>query len=125
MFYSYRDPSLFSELTNKNYVDGSTGESTTLSIHQTLENYLKVTVGDAVYNLTEYGRIRITDATIMAHPNQGAYILQQWNTKIKIKNQCKNTEEISIIININTGSRYVGYIVTTNWHMLNVYRDKF
>ena len=41
-----RDPSSDSELAKKNYVDDSIGEGNVLRFNQTLQNYLKVSVGN-------------------------------------------------------------------------------
>ena len=48
-----RNPSSDNEVSNKNYVDDSIGEGTLLRFNQTLQNYLKVTVGNTTYNLTK------------------------------------------------------------------------
>ena len=47
-----RNPNSDDELSNKKYVDDSIGEGTILRFNQTLENYLKVSVGNDTYNLT-------------------------------------------------------------------------
>ena len=52
-----RDPVLDNELSNNKYVDDSIGECTILRFNQTLQNYLKVSVGSNSYNLTKYDRI--------------------------------------------------------------------
>ena len=49
-----RDPSSDIELANKKYVDASIGEGNVLRFNQTLENYLKVSIDNDVYNLTKY-----------------------------------------------------------------------
>ena len=66
-----RNPSLVNEVSNKKYVDESKGEGTLLRFNQTLENYLKVTVGNDTYNLTENKKIQITDTTYLKFPNVG------------------------------------------------------
>ena len=48
-----RDPSSDNELANKKYFDNSIGEGTLLRFNQTLEIYLKVSVGNDTYNLTK------------------------------------------------------------------------
>ena len=60
-----RSPNLDNKLSNKKYVDDSLGEGTLHGINQILENYLKVSVGNDVYNLTKYYKIQITDTTII------------------------------------------------------------
>ena len=76
-----RDPSSDNELANKKYIDDSIGEGTLLRFNQTLENYLKVSVGNDTYNLTKYDKIPITDTTIIKYPNIGGYLLQNWDIK--------------------------------------------
>ena len=49
-----RDTNLDNELSKKKYVDGSIVEGTLLKFNQTLENYLKVSVGNDTYNITKY-----------------------------------------------------------------------
>ena len=81
-----RDPNLDNELSNKKYVDNSIGEGTLLRFNQTLENYLKVSVGNDTYNLTKYNKIQITDTTEIKFPNIGSDLLQKWNIKCNNKN---------------------------------------
>ena len=51
-----------------------------------MENYLKVSVGNDAYNLTNYEKIQITDTTILKASNNGGYLLQNWVTKCNDKN---------------------------------------
>ena len=48
-----RIPNSGNELLNKNYLHGELGKNTVHRINQTLENYLKVSVGNDTYNLTK------------------------------------------------------------------------
>ena len=80
-----RDPNLDNELSNKKYVDNSIGEGTLLRFNQTLENYLKVSVGNDTYNLTKYNKIQILDTTEIKYPNIGSDLLQKWNIKCNNK----------------------------------------
>ena len=57
-----------------------------LRFNQTLQNYLKVSVGSDIYNLTKYNKIQLTDITIIKYPNSGGYLLQNWNIKCNDKN---------------------------------------
>ena len=82
-----KTPSSDDELSNKKYVDDSIGEGTILRFNQTLQNYLKVSVGNDTYNLTKYDRIQITDATKTKYPNAGGYLLQNWVIKCNDKNK--------------------------------------
>ena len=47
------DPISDRELANKKYVDNSVGDNNVLRFNQTLENYLKVSVGNDTYNLSK------------------------------------------------------------------------
>ena len=69
-----RNLSSDNELSNKKFVDDSIGEGTLLRFYQTLENYLKVSVGNNPYNLTKHDKIQITDTTIIKYPNTGGYL---------------------------------------------------
>ena len=66
-----RNPNLDNELANKKYTDDSIGEGTIVRFNQTLENYLKVSVGNETSNLTKYDKIQVTDTTIIKYPNTG------------------------------------------------------
>ena len=82
----YRNPSADNELSNKKYVDDSIGEGTIVRFNQTLQNYLKVSVGNDIYNLSKYDKVQITDTTEMRYPNIGSDLLQKWNIKCNNKN---------------------------------------
>ena len=81
-----RKPSSDNELASKKYVDDSIEEGTLLRFNQTLQNYLKVSVGNDIYNLTKYDKIQITDITEMRYPNIGSDLLQKWIIKCNNKN---------------------------------------
>ena len=81
-----RNPNLDNELANKKYIDDELDNNTVLRFNQTLQNYLKVSVGNNTYNLTKYDRIQITDTTIIKYPNTGGYLLQNWVIKCNDKN---------------------------------------
>ena len=80
-----RNPNQYNELSNKNYVDDSIGEDTIVRFNQTLQNYLKVSVGNDTYNLTKYDRIQNTDTTNIKYPNTGGCLLQSWIIKCNDK----------------------------------------
>ena len=73
-----RNPTSDNEITNKKYVDGELDKNTIVRFSQTLQNYLKVSVGNDTYNLTKYDKIQITDTMIIKYPNSGGYLLQNW-----------------------------------------------
>ena len=52
-----RGPSSDNELANKKYVDDSIGDGNVLRFNRTLENYLRVSVGNDVYNIRNYDKI--------------------------------------------------------------------
>ena len=106
-----RNPNLDNELSNKKYVDNSIGEVTLLRFNQTLENYLKVSVGNDIYNLTKYDKIQITDTTEMRYPNIGSDLLQKWNIKCNNKN---NVSKISDFIKSSKTSPPTGNSGATN-----------
>ena len=97
-----RDPSSDNELSTKKYVDDQLDKNTILKFNQTLENYLKVSVGNDIHNLTKYDKIQITDTTIIRSPNEGKYLLQNWNIiysdikgNAKLNNIIKSTKTTS------------------------------
>ena len=81
-----RNPILDNELANKKYIDDELDKNTILRFNQTLQNYLKVSVGNDTYNLTKYDKVQITDTTEMKYPNIGSDLLQKWNIKCNNKN---------------------------------------
>ena len=94
-----RNPISDNEITNKKYVDDSIGECTMLRFNQTLQNYLKVSVGNDTYNLTKYDKIQLTDSTIIKNGNSGNSVLPYWkiicsdkNNNGKITNFVKSTK---------------------------------
>ena len=70
-----RDPTSDNELVNKKLVDESIDNGNMLRFNQTLQNYLKVSVGNDTYNLTKHDKIQITDTIIIKYPNTGGYLL--------------------------------------------------
>ena len=57
--------------------------------------YLKVSVGNDIYNVNKYDKIRITDNTIIKSASSGGYLLQNWKTNFNDKN---NTGKIGSFI---------------------------
>ena len=90
------------ELPTKSYIDSLHEENernrrdlgldfynesnTLLKFNQTLQNYLKVSVGNDTYNLTKYDKIQLIDYTEIRSPNIGLNLLPKW----RIKNLNKN-----------------------------------
>ena len=81
-----RDPTSDNELSNKRYIDDEIDKNTIVRFSQTLSNYLKVSVGNDTYNLTKYNKIQLTDTTTIKYPNNGGYLLQNWNIRCNDKN---------------------------------------
>ena len=91
---SLTSPRTIIELPTQSYVDSLHGEnersrrdlgldfydesSTLVRFNQTLQNYLKVSVGNDTYNLTKYNKVSITDITETKFPNSGNALLQKW-----------------------------------------------
>ena len=48
-----RNPNLDNKLANKKYIDDELDKNTVLRFNQTLQNYLRVSVGNDIYNLTK------------------------------------------------------------------------
>ena len=105
-----RNPTSDNELAKK-HVDDSIGERNFLTFNQTLENYLKVSVKNDTYNLTDYDKIQITDTTTIKYPNTGGYLLQNWVKKCNDKT--KNGKIRNFIKKTKTNSP-TGYSGATN-----------
>ena len=86
-----RNPTSDNEVSNKKYIDDELDKNTILRFNQTLSNYLKVSVGNDIYNLTKYDKIQIIDITESKYPNIGSDLLQKGNIK------CNNKSNFSKI----------------------------
>ena len=73
-------------VSNKKYIDDELDKNTIVRFNQTLENYLKLSVGNDIYNLTKYNKIHLTDTTIIKYPNTGGYLLPGWRIFCNDKN---------------------------------------
>ena len=73
-----RNPISDNEVSNKKYIDDSVREGTLVRFNQTLQNYLKISVGNDTYNLTKYDKIQLTDSTIIKSGNSGNSVLPYW-----------------------------------------------
>ena len=92
------NPTDDNHVSNKNYIDDELDKKTILRFIQTLQNYLKVSVGNDKYNLTRYDKIQLTDTTIIKIGNSGDSLLPYWkivcydkNNNGKISNFIKST----------------------------------
>ena len=70
-----KNPSLDNEVSSKKYIDDEFDKNTILRFNQSLESYLKVSVGNDTYNLTKYDKIQLKDITTMKTGNTGGYLL--------------------------------------------------
>ena len=64
---------------NKKYIDDELDKSTIVRFNQTLQNYLKVSIGSDKYILTKYDKMQLTDVTEIKYLNTGSNLLQKWN----------------------------------------------
>ena len=111
-----REPCSDNELANKKYVDESLGGGNLSRFNQTLQNYLKVSVGNDTYNLTKYDKIQITDTTIIKYPNTGGYLLQNWLIKCNDKN---NNSKIQNFIKSTKTNSPTGYSGAESLHPID------
>ena len=101
-----KNPSSNDELANKKYIDDSIGEGTLLRFNQTLQNYLKTSVGNDTYNLTKYDKIQIIDTTEIKYPNIGSHLLQKWNFECNNKNNVSEVGDFSKSKKTNSPTGY-------------------
>ena len=87
------NPTDNNHVINKKYIDDELDKNTILRFNQTLQNYLKVSVGIDTYNLTKYNKIQLTDTTIIKYPNTAGYLLQNWNIRCNDKNDSSKTQK--------------------------------
>ena len=80
------NPTEDNHVSNKRYTDDEPDKKTMVRFNETLQNYLKVSVGNDTYNLTKYDKIQLTDTTFMKTPNSGGYLLPYWKTICNDKN---------------------------------------
>ena len=80
-----RNPSLDNEVSNKRYIDDEVDKHTIIRFNQTLEKYLKVSVGNDIYNFTKYNKLSINDITEIKFSYSGIDSSQEWNNYCKKK----------------------------------------
>ena len=102
------DPNLDNEASNKKYLDDSKGEGSILRFNQSLQNYLKVSVGNDTYNLTKNDKIKITDTTNINYPNTGGYLRQNWIIKCNDRNSNGKKQNFIISTKTNSPAGYTG-----------------
>ena len=79
------NPSDDNHVSDKKYVDNELDKNTIVRFNQTLQNYLKISVGNDTYNLTKYNKIQLIDVTEIRYLNTGSNLLQKW--KIRCSNK--------------------------------------
>ena len=80
------NPTDDNHVSNKKYIDDELDKNTIVRFNQTLENYLKVSVGNVIYKLAKCEKVNITDITDMRNPNAGPSFLQKLKLKCLNKN---------------------------------------
>ena len=70
------EPTSNNELANEKYIDDELDENTVLRFTQTLQDYLKVSVGNDTYNLAKYDKLQITDTRLIKFGNTGANLMK-------------------------------------------------
>ena len=72
------NPTADNQVSTKKYIDDQLDKNTIVRFNQTLQNYLKVSVGNDTYILTKYDKIHLTDVTEIRYPCSGIDLLQKW-----------------------------------------------
>ena len=103
-----RNPTSDNEVSNKKYIDDELDKKTKVRFNQTLQNYLKVSVGNDTYNLTKNDKIQIIDTTEMRYPNIGSDLLQKWNIKCNNKNNQSRITDFIKSTKTNSPTGYSG-----------------
>ena len=89
------NPTADNHVSNKKYIDDELDKNTILRFNQTLENYLKVSIGDDIYNSAKFDIMNITDITEIKNPNTGQSLQQKW--KLKCLNKSYNAKINTIL----------------------------
>ena len=105
------DPTDDNHVSNKKNIDDELDKNTTVRFNQTLQNYLKVSVGNDIYNLTKYDKVRLVDLTTMRTGNWGGYLLPPWRIFCNGKN---NIGKITNIIRSTKTNSPTGDSVATS-----------
>ena len=72
-----RNPVLVEEVSNKKDVGDESNKCTILKFNQTLQNYVKDSVGNTVFNLTKNDRKQIIDTTNNKDSSSRGYLLRK------------------------------------------------
>ena len=74
------------ELTSKMYVDNQLNDTTIVRFNQSLQSYLKVSIGNDTSKLSKYDKINITVIIEVRSPNTGKSLLHNRTLKCINKN---------------------------------------
>ena len=121
---SITSPRTIIELPTKSYVDSLHEEnersrrdlgldfydesSNLVRFNQTLQSYLKGSVGNDTYNLTKYNKNSIKDITEIKFPNSGDALLQKWKIYCNNKNIQSRINDVIKSTKTNSPSSYSG-----------------
>ena len=72
--------------SQKKLIDGEVNTDTLLRFSHTLDDYLKISVGNDVLNFTKYDKKQNIVTLVIKYANQGRYLLQNWLIKCIDKN---------------------------------------
>ena len=97
-----REPASDNDVWNKKYINDELDKNTLLRLEQTLQNYLKVSVGNDKYNLTKDNSIQIRDTTLSNSGITGVSVLPYW--KIIGNDKNKNRKISNVIESTKTNS---------------------
>ena len=97
-----RNPNSDNEVSNKKYVDDQLDKNTIVRFNQTLQNYLKVSIGSDIYHLTRYNKKLLTNEIILKYPNSGSYLLPLW--RIVCNDRNKNGKQNNFVKSSKTSS---------------------
>ena len=78
-----RNPSTDEEFVERKYFVIALGEGTIPKLNHTLENYLRVSVGDSVFIFKTYNGEQILDTRTFENPFSGGYLLPVWNIECR------------------------------------------
>ena len=106
-----KNPTDDNHVSNKKYIDNELDQNTIVRFNQTLQNYLKVSVGNDIYNLTKYNKYYLTDHTVIKYPKSGGYLLQKWKIECNDRN---NHGKIQNFIRASKTSSPTSYSGATN-----------
>ena len=137
-----KNPTSDDEVSNKKYIDDELDINTILRFNETVQNFLRVSVGNDIYNLTKYDKIQLTDIRTMKAGETGGYLLPCWqnlcndkNNNSKIQNSIKSTKTNSpthdsgatslppigtAFMNIETSSGNHGYNVVCSFERTDI-----